>query len=170
MNGLISSRRAQLSVPGPVVSSAIVPSGKVDVMRERLCETLASEFGGNLGDATLVFDLVVELEVVERPRVETEAAAGREIACDPSALQRREQRARQAVEKGLASCARNVEVKSPGHMIRALLEQPARRDAHGAERGRKVVDPQIAVRSDGAASMKLNVEATHDVERESRVR
>ena len=112
-------------------------------MRERLPETLARELRRNLGSSALVLHVVVELQIVERPRVEAEATVGREIPGESGALKRGQERARKAVEQGLTPGPRDVEVKSRGDVVRALLEHTASRDVNGAERGCEVVDPEL---------------------------
>ena len=63
----------------------------------------------------------------------------------------------------------DVEVESRRDVVGALLEHAAGRDVDGAERGREVVDPQVAVRRCGAAGPNLEIEAAHDIGRELRV-
>jgi len=76
---------------------------------------------------------------------------------------------RETVEDGLAPRARDVEVESGGHVIGALLEHATCGDVDGANRGREVIDAQVALRRRGASGPNLEIQAADDVGREPRV-
>ncbi len=110
-------------------------------MREGLREPVVRELGRDLGDLALVLHVVVELQGVERPRVEAEGTVRGKVSGEACPLESRQERGRQAVEERLAVCARDVEVKGRGDVVGALLEDAARRDVDRAEGRGEVVEP-----------------------------
>ena len=127
----------------------------------------------DLRDAALVLDVVVELEVVERPRVEARSARARRsrrrsrVPCE-----RRQERAREAVEKRLAARASGRRSGGPPRRGPGVCSStPPRGDVDRAEAWPPASSSRRSPSAvDGAARVDLHVEAAHDVGREPRVR